>query len=220
MQNNKKITEHIYLSKEIILEHDVVKKIRLLGKQRLLTNFQIVLSIWGLVIAEHTGERDLIIGTFFPGRNNYSLDMIGLFTTCLGVRLQLKDDALSAEYLDYVKQQCELIYEYQDTNIREVFRYLSLKDLAKGELFGVLLNYHSDLSFTETYNDENIRISLEDISMEPNSYPLNISIYEYSNKMRINISYDNSKYDSNYVSDIVAAFMDKVSELEKVLEKC
>ncbi len=220
MYQNRKTSERIYLTKEIILQEDTINHMQLYGKRNLLTKFQIILGIWGLVIAEQTNERDLIIGTFFPGRKNKSLDMIGLFTTCLGVRLQVKDTVLSSKYFNYVKQQCELIYEYQDTSIREVFRYLPFKDLVKGELFGILINYHSNLSFSENGIGGNINISLEDLSMEPNSYPLNISIYEYANKIKMNISYDINKYETEYVSDIAASFMNRISELERNVESC
>lgn len=209
----------LFRTKEISLNEETINLMQQYGKKYSFTNFHIILAIWSLVIAEYTNENDIIIGTFFSGRKNNNFDMIGLFTSCLGVRLQIKEMMLSEDYFEYVKQQCQKLYEYQDTEIRELFRYLQFKDLMKGELFGILINYHSKLSFSEKFAGENVNVYLEDLSMEPNNYPLNISIYEYSNCIKINISYDTNKYEEDYLSAIAATFLNMTRKLIKKIRK-
>ena len=206
MQNNanEKNTGHsIYNTKWISLEKNIIRKIQQSGKKYGLTCFQIILAAWALVIMWFTGRKDIIIGTFLPGRHKNYYDSIGLFTNCVGIRFLFESDVTQSSYLEMVKKQIRAIWDYQDTDLREVFRYLRMQDLIKGELFGIIVNYHSCISFSEDISGTFFHVAAEDISKEPHSHPLNITAYEYSEKIDINICYNTKFYDDNFIDKII-----------------
>ena len=193
---------------EIIIDYELLNDIKRFCSQNGCTCFQVVLAVFAKVLAEFGNTDDVIIGTFLPGRSNVKgknlYKCVGMFTTCLGIRIQPNRIVDNCEYIQYVKRQYEHILDYQDTSLREVFKYLQLRDLVKGELFKVLINYHSHIIITHNSPNGRCELGPSDISMEANSYPLNITLHEFSDKLSIAISYASRLYSKDKIEAIKA----------------
>lgn len=178
-----------------------------------ITIFQMIMGIWVKILNEYIAKQDIIIGAFFPGRKKNCNDMIGLFTTCLGLRLCVGTATSLEDIFREVKKNCIQLNKYQDTNLREVFGYMQLKDLAKGELFKIVLNYHSNLDFTTLIIDKKIEVNTCDLSCEANSHPVNVSVYEFSNQLKTVVSYDKAQYSDEYMESIVLRFKQLIGDV-------
>lgn len=198
-------------NKSLIIDGDCFIQLKKLAAKKSMTLFQVIIAIFSKVIYDITSENDIIIGAFFPGRTKKNGNLIGLFTTCLGLRIKLDNDADAEQFLESVRQSYGKIMEYQDTNLREVFGYMKLNDLIKGELFSIIINYHSNLSFSSVISDKNIQVTVNDIGVEPNSHPLNISVFEAQNSLKILASFDKAKFTKDFIKRLLNSFAEQIN---------
>ncbi len=199
-------SDDVFEYNEIIIDNTLLNDIKQFCRQNGCTCFQFILAIFAKILAEFGDTDDVIIGTFVPGRSNVKgknlYRCVGLLTTCIGIRMFPKDNLDKRKYIQHVKRQYEDVLDYQDTSLREIFRYLRLPDLLKGELFKVLINYHSHIEITYNSPNGRCKLSLSDISMEPNRYPLNITAHEFSDKLSIAVSYASRLYSKDKIEEI------------------
>lgn len=216
LEDNIKIQpDDVFYSKKIVIKKDMLDKIKCFCNGMQITCFQLILAIFGEMLAEHANTDDVIIGTFLPGRSNLHdknlFGCVGLFTTCMGIRIQMDFERSKSEYLRYVKQQYEKVLDYQDTNLREVFKYLDLRDLVKGELFKVLINYHSYVNVSYDAPDGKLELRPVDISQEANNYPINITVHELEDKICVHIGYAIRLYSEERIEQVSTLFLRKIS---------
>lgn len=194
--------------------------------QNNITAYQFFLAVWGKSLQILSGMNDVILGTFVPGRPmddiNY-YNVIGMYTNCLGIRLNDEGYKNRSDYLKYVKDQHLAVMEYQNTQLREVFQYLDMKDLIKGELFQVIINYHSMIrvKVSNHAHSQSIRVNSIDIGKEANTHPFTITIYEEKERFKINIKTINRLYSEDSIGKIYKIFRNVMTEytaLDELIE--
>jgi len=118
--------------------------VRVLCRQRGATPFMALLAAWGLLLARHAGQDDVLIGTPIAGRNHREIeDLIGFFVNTLVLRVDLRADDENAitfsDLLLRVRAMALDAYAHQDLPFeRLVEELVPERDLARSQLFQAL----------------------------------------------------------------------------------
>ena len=195
---------------EIRIENDQFLSINAAAQKEEVTLYHVFMAIWFSILFRATECKDMIIGSFFPGRIHVSHSMTGLFTSCLGVRIQMKYPESVRDIAQKVKSSCAQISAYQDTSLADAMRCMQLEDIRKGSLFHFLLNYHSCLDFSINSAQKAIHVQIDDWGNEEIMYPLYASVFEKKDSLRMDLWYDASKYSDKYIAELIDQFHESV----------
>jgi hypothetical protein len=145
-----------------VIEQGAVARLRALARARNATMFMILMTGFAVLLAGHSGQRDIVIGTAIANRPRRDLkSMVGFFTNTLAVRIDLRDDPTASELLARVRETCLRAYENQDVPFERVISELKLaRTSASNPLFQVTLGLHRQAR-SQTVAD--LRISRYDI---------------------------------------------------------
>ncbi|HKV12249.1 MAG TPA: amino acid adenylation domain-containing protein, partial [Thermoanaerobaculia bacterium] len=97
-----------------------------LARSREATPFMAGLALVDLLLARHTGEDDLVVGTPIANRGRRELeDLIGFFANTLALRIRVRRDLGFAGLLDGVREAALGAYSHQDVPFEKLVEDLS-----------------------------------------------------------------------------------------------
>ncbi len=118
-----------------------------LAKEAGSTPYAVCLLALAVLVARHTGQRDVLIGSPIAGRpNRDSEDVIGFFTNTVAMRVALHDDPTPLRVLDGLDDQIQEALEHQHVAFNDVVRAVKARAGASGQpLVQVVLAYQGPL---------------------------------------------------------------------------
>ena len=118
-----------------------------LAKDAGTTPYAVCLLALGVLVARHTGRRDVLIGSPFAGRpNRESEDVIGFFTNTVAMRLTFADAPVPMSALGALDNQIQEALEHQHVAFSDVVRAVGARPGASGQpLIQVVLAYQGPL---------------------------------------------------------------------------
>lgn len=103
-----------------------VAAVRQLMRENHVTLQMALLAAFAVVLARHTGERDIVVGSPVANRNEPQLEqLIGLFVNPLAIRLRLRPGMTGDELLRHVRQSTLDAYEHQDVPFERIVEELA-----------------------------------------------------------------------------------------------
>lgn len=159
---------------KFILSNEITEKIRQIGRNRGVTLFVMLISIFSIQLFRLGAQKDIVIGTPVAGRNNYQLqDMFGLFVNTIPLRFDQFEDI---SFIDYLSNQKAAIYEafaHQDVPFNLIVDALKIKrDLKNNPLVQVLFTLQN-MSSIKPGND---LISVEKIDIDTGMAQFDLSL--------------------------------------------
>lgn len=203
---NKVKDNDIFFNQDFIIHGDFFTKLHKFCRNIRVTHYWFLMGALAFLLYQYTREDDITIGTFMPGRNHQEegyMKHIGLFTTCIGIRMHINSNDRIRQFLQNVSNSFKEVMSNQNISLEELYTSIDFKDLMKGELFKFIFNYITQISVKVKTNDTYTRITSRDISLEPNSYPLSVTAYENFNSIRININYVERLYSCDIINKII-----------------
>ncbi|WP_324789364.1 non-ribosomal peptide synthetase [Streptomyces sp. H51] len=121
---------------------EVTAGLRRLGQERHVTLFMVVLACFQALLARHSGQDDIAVGTPIAGRNRAETEpLIGFFVNTLVLRTDLSGDPTFTELLTRVRDVTLDAYEHQDLPFERLVEELRPeRDLARTPLFQTMLS--------------------------------------------------------------------------------
>ena len=97
-----------------------------LSRQEGVTLFMTLLTAFQALLARHSGQNDICVGTPIAGRNRLEIEsLIGFFVNTLILRTDLSGNPTFRELLGRVREVCLGAYAHQDVPIEKLRRTLS-----------------------------------------------------------------------------------------------
>ncbi|HEV2727188.1 MAG TPA: amino acid adenylation domain-containing protein, partial [Solirubrobacterales bacterium] len=105
------------------------------------TLFMLLLAAWQVLLARHTGQEDIVVGTDIAGRNRPETEgLIGFFINQLVMRTDLSDGPSFRALLRRVRETALRSYAHQDVPFEKLVEELQPeRDLSRAPLFQVKL---------------------------------------------------------------------------------
>ncbi|MFF9897703.1 amino acid adenylation domain-containing protein [Streptomyces longispororuber] len=144
------------------------------ARDRGITLAALIHAAWGLVVARHTGARDVTVGSVLSGRPA-EIDgierTVGLFINTLPLRVRVSDDMRADTWLRSVHQSLQDITSHQHTSLAEATSWAGAP--AGAQLFDsivVVENYPFEGFATDGFTLENARLR------ERTTYPVSVQV--------------------------------------------
>jgi amino acid adenylation domain-containing protein len=104
------------------------------------TMFMTLLSAFEIVLARHSGQRDIIIGTPIAGRTRIETEpLLGLFLNTLALRADLSSNPTVRELLHQTRETALQAYAHQDVPFEKLVEELQpQRDLSRSPFFQVM----------------------------------------------------------------------------------
>src|SRR6185295_4661471 len=116
-------------------------RLRSYGRQRGATLFMTLLAAFEVILARHSGQEDLALGTPVMGRGHEQLEgLIGFFVSTLVLRVDLAGSPGFGELLERSRETVLSAFAHQELPFEELVASLDpARDLARTPLFQVML---------------------------------------------------------------------------------
>ncbi|MHA4842634.1 amino acid adenylation domain-containing protein [Flavitalea antarctica] len=154
---------------QLRVKEDLTAGLRKLAVDHGTTLNNLMFALYGILLAKHTRQDDVVIGSLVSGRNHADLEnLVGLFINFLPIRLFPRSGYSLSEYLKNSYESLGEAYNNQDYPFDlMVDNLLKKRDFSRNPFFDTMVNFHS-----ENNRDEN-KIASGDNSLE--LVPLDLS---------------------------------------------
>ncbi|HEV2736721.1 MAG TPA: condensation domain-containing protein, partial [Longimicrobiaceae bacterium] len=120
----------------------VAAALRRLSGEEEATPFMTLLAAWQVLLARHTGQEEVVVGTPIAGRTRVELEgIVGFFVNTLAVRTGLPDGATFREVLRRVRAETLGAYQHQDLPFERLVEAMGIeRSLTHAPLFQVMFS--------------------------------------------------------------------------------
>ncbi|WP_034482679.1 non-ribosomal peptide synthetase [Actinomadura oligospora] len=124
----------------------VVEELTRVGRRNDATPFMTLLTAFGVLLARHTGEWDVPVGTPVAGRHRPEVEgVVGFFLNSLVVRCALGPEATFEEALRRVRDACRDAFAHQELPFERLVEDLAPdRDLSRTPLYQAAFDLHDD----------------------------------------------------------------------------
>ena len=189
----------------------VTSKLRALTQERGATLFMGLLAAFNTLFFHHTGQNDIVIGSQIAGRENREFEkQIGNYLNALPLRTKFSGNDSFKKLLSIVKQTTLEAYEHQSYPFDDLVESLNLQyDAGRNPLFDVTmilqitdlskLNPHEDFGSIHVYD----YVDNVDIVNTISKFDLSIDVSEYSDSLKVSITYNTDLYHKKTVVQLL-----------------
>lgn len=205
-------TADLYESRTARLTADEAAKLKVWLRQRQLTLSTVLHAAWGLLLARHSGRRDVVFGTTVSGRpaDLPGVEtMVGPFINNLPVRLRLPEEERVADWLKQVQLQLGEVTGHQHTPLTDIERRSDLDPHARlFESLVVLENYPRTSGALEA------RLGLRISNLRGTAttiYPLSLVVLP--DDLSLDLRYDRRRFNAAEAEELLPELIDLLVRL-------
>ncbi|MEV6977969.1 amino acid adenylation domain-containing protein [Kitasatospora sp. NPDC093806] len=104
----------------------LVEPLRTLGEEHGATPFMVLLALFQVLLAKHTGGRDIVVGSPVFGRTRPEVeDLVGFFVNSLPLRTELSNDPTARELVEAVRTTALEAFSHQDLPFEQLVEELA-----------------------------------------------------------------------------------------------
>ena len=128
---------------EFTLIREENQALKNLAKEKDVTLYMLVLSVYTILLAKLSGQEDIVVGTAILGRRHPDLEkIVGMFVNTLALRNKPYGEMKYKEYLEELKKVTLGAYENQEYPFEElVDKIMTGRDPGRNPVFDVMYNY-------------------------------------------------------------------------------
>ncbi|HEX6862051.1 MAG TPA: amino acid adenylation domain-containing protein, partial [Thermoanaerobaculia bacterium] len=125
----------------LLLNGELVESLRSLGRREGATLYMVLLAAFQVLLARHSGQDDLLLGSPVAGRSRVEMEgLIGFFVNTLVLRGDLRSDPTLRELLARTRATTLGAFDRQDVPFERLVEELEpQRDLSRNPLFQALL---------------------------------------------------------------------------------
>src|SRR5438270_3229616 len=161
-----------------VLEREVLDGLRALAEQSNATLLMALLAVFEAVLARHTGQSEIVIGTATTGRPMSELaSLIGPFINVLVLRTDVSEDPTFHELLERTKQATVEAWQHRSVPFEQVVGAVQPdRDPSRNPLFQVGLQLLDASTSDGVAFPELQGLRVEGVEIEVGGYPLELSL--------------------------------------------
>ncbi|MCP5051242.1 MAG: amino acid adenylation domain-containing protein, partial [bacterium] len=188
-------------------------KLRELAVKEGTTLYTLLLAVFNVLLAELSGQEDIVIGSPAAGRGHADLEnMIGMFVNTLALRHQPESQVTFIDFLHRVRDNTLKAFENQDYPFEDLVDQLSVeRDVSRNPLFDVMLVLQ---------NMELTRIRIPGLTMKPYKYDKHISkfdltlyVVDTNDKLLFSLEYCSKLFDRETIRRFISFFKEIISSV-------
>jgi Condensation domain len=179
------------------------------------TLFITALAALKMLIAHHTEQSDIYVGTLLAGRDRVEIEpLIGVFINTIVLRTDLSGNPTFLQLLARVKQTVEEGVAHQDLHIQQVVEALRPKrDLSRPTLYGINFIYQRD--FVKPVQFSGLTMAPVPSKSPGAIYDLNFFMVQRSDGWRLSCEYNTDLYNAPTVSRLLGQLKNVLAEIAR-----
>ncbi len=182
----------------------VADRLREIARERGVTLFMVLLACLQVVLARHSGQEDIVVGTPIANRNRPEIEpLVGFFVNTLVLRTDLSGDPTFGELLDRVREVTLGAYEHQDLPFERLVEELHPdRDLSRTPLFQVMLSVDN----TEAVGWDLPGVEVEDYPFAGSTakFDLTVAFTDGPDGLHGTLRYSTALFDADRIARIAA----------------
>ncbi len=145
-----------------------------LSREAGVTPFMLLMAGFHALLARHSGQPDIVVGTPIAGRNRREVEsLIGFFTNTLAIRVKASGDASFRELLGRVREASLGAYAHQDMPFEQLVDALvPVRDVSRTPLFQVMFVFQQGSAAWELPG-----VAVEEFAFEPGMAKFDLTLF-------------------------------------------
>ncbi|AKT41173.1 non-ribosomal peptide synthetase [Chondromyces crocatus] len=190
------VQSHMGRTHLFTLPASVSERLPALCREHRVTPFMALLAVFQLLLARHTNQTDIAVGTPVAGRIRTELEpLVGFFVNMLVLRVDLSGDPSFIELLDRVRDVTLAAYAHQEMPFEKLVEELQPKrDLSRQPLFQVMFGLHN-VEHTR-FDLPGLDARLLDIDRGATKFDLSLYLVETDHGLRGILEHSTDLFDS------------------------
>jgi amino acid adenylation domain-containing protein len=187
----------------LTLSRELSERLKALSRQQEATLFMTLLAAFKVLLARHSGQEDIVVGTPVAGRTRSELEpLIGFFLNTLVLRTDLSGQLSFLDVLQRVRQVTVDAYAHQDVPFEYLLQTLQVeRSLSHTPLFQVFFNM---------LNLPNYAIGLPGLSVEvvlpaevPSRFDLTLYVKERQERLMLELVYNADLFEHGRMAELL-----------------
>lgn len=195
-----------------------LNKIKKNNQFKKLTDGNILLAIFSILISKYCYSNDVILGTAYSGRKDYRTnDMLGMFVKNLPIRFTIDSNITFLEYCKYVQNEMQQYIANSEFSFEDLAKKLKIqRDKTSNPLYDIMFIYQSI-----GINDKKISnagISFKEHNNVTPKMDLIFNVFPFNEKLKITVEYDKGKISQQRVERLCYYFKKTLQIIENSLD--
>ncbi|MCZ8519471.1 MULTISPECIES: non-ribosomal peptide synthase/polyketide synthase [Paenibacillus] len=189
------------------LSPELSSRIRKRAQESGATLYMLLLAAYGLLLAKHAGQEEIIVGTPVSGRPRMELDqVVGMFVGTLPLRLHPEPQKRFGTYLEEVKDTVLGALAHRDVPFEEIVEMLGVpRDVSRNPLFDAMFVLHN-MELARLQGEALILLP-EEAGQRTAKFDLTLAAYEEGGAIRFVLEYNTALFGSQTVQGWAERFV-------------
>ncbi|GAA3035103.1 hypothetical protein GCM10017559_73320 [Streptosporangium longisporum] len=179
-----------------------------LGREHGATVFMVLLAAYQVLLARHTGQKDILVGTADAGRDRMGLEaVVGYLSDTLVLRGDLSADPVFTDLLGAARDEVLDAFSHRGVPFEELVAALRIeRDLTRTPLFQTMLILHSQDSGRTRDTFTGLTTSVFEHGMRQAKLELMLEAWQDAHELLITFVYDAELFERATVEAMAARF--------------
>ncbi len=192
--------------KAVLLPKNIVTGLKSLSQKHGVTFYMTLLAAFDVLLARHSGQNDIVVGSPIAGRNRAEIEkQIGFFVNTLVLRTDVSGNPRFSELLRTVRDTAMGAYAHQELPFEKLVEELApVRDLSRNPLFQVMMILQ---------NLPTAGQKLADLTVDPfpatsgaSKFDLTLILSERPDGLRAAFEYNTDLFDAATIDRIIEHF--------------
>ncbi|WP_179090402.1 non-ribosomal peptide synthetase/type I polyketide synthase [Paenibacillus sp. FSL R7-0337] len=192
---------------------EMTEQLQSLASEQKTTLYTLLLSVYALLLARHSGQEDFVIGSPVSGRPNVELNpIVGMFVNMLPIRSYPRRDMTYVEFLMEMKESVLKSLENQEYPFDDLVRTLDIRrNLARHPIFDVVFSLQHLAE--EMTGAEDLHVELYPIDKNRSPFDLILTATESDNGIHMQLEYSSGLFTPGSANKLAAHYLELIGTI-------
>ncbi|NTU97228.1 MAG: amino acid adenylation domain-containing protein [Chlorobiaceae bacterium] len=195
------------------LSPELTAALRLICRQEQVTLYMLLLAAFQVLLARHSGQMDIAVGSPLAGRDRFELEgLIGFFVNTLVIRTDLSGNPSFRELLQRVRETVLDAHAHQLIPFEKIVEELNpIRDQGRNTFFDIMVNMFEEIESPPAFN--NLSCIREYLDHHWSKYPMTIYASEVNGRIILELAYQNACFSSRFILELMQQFLQLLEQI-------